>query len=362
MVCHKILCTSWNVADTEQIFCGADEFSAFSLRALRELQQQKPFVIESIEVLCKTDKAVGRGLKQSRSPPIKSVATELGLRTHQIDSFRDWRSEPYNLVVAVSFGLLVPARILNNARYGGLNVHPSLLPDLRGAAPITHALLKRRTSTGVSLQTMHPTKFDHGVVLSQTEEVPVLPNSTPDSLLKKLGPLGADLLRKGVEDAVFVPPLQDARAGLPVPPQVKLAPKIIPSDRCIDWQGWTADEILHRDRVLGDLWDAQTWARCRATLLVAEYGKRITFHGPWATAKAGQLDDATAGEPLLVLGPFRSGLTLGVKTADGCIVAPESVTIEGKKTGKGLQALVEDLRKREKGEASRASRRRFEWR
>lgn len=67
--------------------------------------------------------------------PIKNVAnTELGLNIHQIDTFTGWtppqvHDQPFNMVVAVSFGLLVPPRILNSAKYGGLNVHPSMLPE-----------------------------------------------------------------------------------------------------------------------------------------------------------------------------------------------------------------------------------------
>lgn len=66
--------------------------------------------------------------------PIKKVAAEeLRLNVHQIDTFTGWEppkpnGEPINLVIAVSFGLLVPPRILNGAKYGGLNVHPSMLP------------------------------------------------------------------------------------------------------------------------------------------------------------------------------------------------------------------------------------------
>jgi len=68
------------------------------------------------------------------SVPIKQVATALGLPIHQIDTFTGWQppspnGKPFNLIVAVSFGLLIPARIINAARYGGLNVHPSMLPE-----------------------------------------------------------------------------------------------------------------------------------------------------------------------------------------------------------------------------------------
>ena len=133
------------------LFCGADDFSIYSLRALHALQQSRADKIASIDIVCRPDKRAGRGLKQIQEVPIKRVAQDLGLTIHQIDSFKDWSPPPStNLVVAVSFGLLVPARVLKAARYGGLNVHPSLLPEFRGPAPIQHTLLQRKRRTGVT--------------------------------------------------------------------------------------------------------------------------------------------------------------------------------------------------------------------
>ena len=149
-------------------------------------------------------------------------------------------------------------------------------------APITHTLLKRRSYTGVTLQTMHPTRFDHGTVLAQTPlpGVPVPPECTPDELLKVLGLLGAELLCDGVENGVFVPPLVDAREGVPEPEQIEHAPKITPEERHLDWTSWTADEVRLRDKVLGRLWDSETYSRSFANGSQVS-PKRITFHGPW---------------------------------------------------------------------------------
>lgn len=324
------------------------------------MRHRQPSTIESISVICKTDKPVERGLKKTRPVPIKAVANELGLPLQQINSFRGWHNgllsnNAYNLVVTVSFGLLVPARVLERADYGGLNVHPSLLPDLRGSAPITHALLKRRSTTGVSLQTMHPTKFDHGVVLAQSEQFSISPDQNPHDMVHTLGLLGASLLCTSIEDAVFVPPVRDLRAGTVDPPWIAPAPKITSSDRRIDWNTWTADEILLRNRVLGDLWDLQTFNRCQASRTTQQPDKRLTLHGPWATVETG-VKEGDAGEPRLVLSPFRQGMTLGIRTVDGCIVVPEAATIEGRRAGKGLQALNDELRMHRKAQLSTAER------
>lgn len=291
--------------------------------------------------------------------PIKGVASELGLSLHQIDSFKDWPSPAYvNLVIAVSFGLLVPARILAGAKYGGLNVHPSLLPDLRGPAPMIHTLLKRRSHTGVTLQTMHPTRFDYGKILAQTPPsgVPVPPECTPDELLKTLGPLGADILYYGIEDGIFVPPLMnmmcyDFEEGLIVPPRsdtqdtvpkpqpLDHSPKITSEDRRINWTTWTADEILLRDRVLGRLWDSETYSRS----LSNRAPKRTTFHGPWFIQNDVSCP-TPAGEPsVIITGKRTKDLNLAIRTVDSKLVIPTSATIEGEGKGHGLMSLIQGL-------------------
>lgn len=255
--------------------------------------------------------------------------------------------------MTVSFGLLVPSRILKSATYGGLNIHPSLLPDLRGPAPLQHALLNRRTHTGVSLQTMHPTKFDHGVVLAQTPApgVPIPDDATPQSLLETLGPLGADLLIKGISEALFVPPHHAVCSALPTPETPSHAPKIHPSDRQIDWSTWTSSDILLRDRVLGRLWDASLWSRTNLDTGRWE-GKmknlRATFTGPWRVA--GELPGGVEIEPGTPI--LRSGVRSGIEevwfaTCDGKAVVPSGMTQESGRKDGGIGLLVEQIKEME---------------
>ncbi|GAB7352013.1 hypothetical protein MBLNU459_g2530t1 [Dothideomycetes sp. NU459] len=250
------------------LFCGSDEFSVYSLRALDSLRLEQPEKVASIDVVCRTDKRVGRGLKNIHSVPIKKIAGDkLGLNVHQIDTFTGWTppcpaGQPINLVVAVSFGRLVPPRILGATKYGGLNVHPSMLPDLHGPAPLHHTLLNRMERTGVTLQTLHASRFDEGLIVDQTPRpgvpVPDPGTATPDSLVAFLGPLGADMLRTNIQNGTFATTTAAAAAARPRLADGHLArhaPKITPADRRIDWDGWTADEIVLRERVLGRLWD-----------------------------------------------------------------------------------------------------------
>ena len=238
----------------------------------------------------------------------------------------------------------MPARILNGAKYGGLNVHPSLLPDLRGPAPIVQALLKRRSQTGVTLQTMHPTRFDHGVVLSQTPApgIHIPEDCTPKDLIESLGPIGAELLCQGIEDGLFVDP-KATRTETLKSDELEHAPKITSEDRHIDWETWAADEILLRDRVLGRLWDLQTYARCFGSL-----SKRVAFQGPWtkedaATASTTALDSAVPGQAVLLRTKESRTPKLGFQTCDHQIVVPSAATIDGEKKGTGIAAIVNHL-------------------
>jgi methionyl-tRNA formyltransferase len=163
---------------------------------------------------------------------------------------------PINLVVAVSFGLLVPPRILGLARYGGINVHPSLLPDLRGAAPIEHAILKRRERTGVSIQTLHPTHFDQGSVLAQTSApgMQIPRDMTATALQDQLATAGAQMLVDVLKSQKYVPPHQDAGWYAASKGPIEHAPKITKQDRFVDFSERTMDEILAIQQALGNPW------------------------------------------------------------------------------------------------------------
>ncbi|TKA27155.1 hypothetical protein B0A50_04492 [Salinomyces thailandicus] len=329
------------------LFCGADQFSIYSLRALHELQNGQGDKIASIDVVCRPDKRTGRGLKQISEVPIKRTATELEIELHQIDSFKGWEPpKPFDLIVAVSFGLLVPARLLSGAKYGGVNVHPSLLPDLRGPAPIQHTLLRRCASTGVTLQTMHPTRFDHGMILDRFE-ASVPPNSTPQRLVEFLGPLGADLLARGIAKGIFVPPYEGLSDADP-PRQPSHAPKIMPEDRHIDWGTWTSEEIQLRDHVLGRLWDTTTYDLCMSGESSRTSSKRVSFVGPWRVHKAPS-DQMLAKPGLPVLLPNHKLTTFGIWSADSCVMVPQGVTIQGEPKSGARQKLAHALNTQKEG-------------
>lgn len=144
--------------------------------------------------------------------------------------------------------------MIDGATYGGVNVHPSLLPRHRGAAPLQHTLLDGDTETGVTVQTLDRARFDAGTILLQTTPpMPVPREGRPGryrALHAALAAHGADLLVETLRRRLFVPPLQP----LTSPYARSLARKITPEDGHVDWQRWTADDMCLRAEILGSVW------------------------------------------------------------------------------------------------------------
>lgn len=137
--CYFSLESSAHKAQSEPLrilFCGSDEQSAACLRALHQESRDGASGIKSIDVVCRPEKRSGRGSKTVRSRPLVDTTQALGLRSHEIDTFTGWNPPQFdeaprkiNLIIAVSFGLFVPPRLLIGSLYGGLNIHPSMLPE-----------------------------------------------------------------------------------------------------------------------------------------------------------------------------------------------------------------------------------------
>lgn len=241
------------------LFCGSDDVSAASLQALCDEQNRHPSSIASIDVLCRPGKPYGRGLKKIREVPLVATAQSLGLRTHMRDTFTGWEvpkvdGESINLIIAVSFGLFVPPRVLNSTEYEGLNLHLSLLPDLRGPSPVHYAVLNGYRQTGVTLQTLSPKDFDHGKILLQTPiSIPEPDKITHGALHDILVPISADLLIRGLREKVYVPQTTPVEPILPESKILALAPKIKPENRRL-LSKMTAEEIVRMERAFGRVW------------------------------------------------------------------------------------------------------------
>lgn len=300
------------------LFCGSDDVSAASLQALRDEQKRDPSSIASIDVLCRPGKPYGRGLKKIREVPLKATAESLGLRTHIRDTFTGWEvpkvdGESINLIVAVSFGLFVPPRVLNSTEYDGLNLHLSLLPDLRGPSPVNYAIFNGYKQTGVTLQTLSPKDFDHGKILLQA------PVSIPDPeiithgvLRDILVPISARLLVRGLREKVYLPQATEAEPILPHNKVLVLAPKIKPENRRL-LSKMTAEEIVRMERAFDRVWVGTKFSE--------DGWKRVVLEGLETVPMPAEMSEfyATHEDKMGIFKPFTIVEGDG-KTSDGTTV------------------------------------------
>ena len=172
------------------IFAGTPDFAATHLRAL-SLKH------EVIAVYTQPDRPAGRGKKITASP-VKLLADELGLQVYQPVSLKDPEQQSIvtnlqaDIMVVVAYGLILPQAILQAPRLGCINVHGSILPRWRGAAPIQRAVEAGDQHSGVTIMQMD-TGLDTGPMLSITR-CPIATSETSGSLYGKLAELGAPAL------------------------------------------------------------------------------------------------------------------------------------------------------------------------
>ena len=173
------------------IFAGTPAFAARALVALHSAGH------EIVAVLTRPDRPTGRGLKLAPSA-VKTLAQERGLALYQAASLKDAQTQQQlralgaDLMVVAAYGLILPEPVLAVARLGAINIHASLLPRWRGAAPIQRAILAGDTRSGISIMQMDR-GLDTGPVLL-AEAMPIAADDTAASLHDKLAELGARLI------------------------------------------------------------------------------------------------------------------------------------------------------------------------
>ena len=209
------------------IFMGTPEFAVPALRATAAATSLSLVVTQP-------DRPSGRG-RRPDSPPVKRVAAELGIRVIQPETFRgggflsELQALEPDVVVTAAFGRILGRRALDLPRLGCLNVHASLLPAYRGAAPVAWAIRNGEPVTGVSITRMSA-ELDAGPVY-RAEEVAILPEETAGELTARLSSVGAVLLGGVLSDlpAGLVPvPQDEARASY--------APSLTKDDGRIEWR------------------------------------------------------------------------------------------------------------------------------
>lgn len=177
------------------VFAGTPEFAVPSLRACVDSGA------DVVAVYTQPDRPAGRGRKLAASA-VKQFASNAGLSIEQPQTLRDadararLRAHAPDLLVVVAYGLILPRAVLALPRLGCWNVHASLLPRWRGAAPIQRALLAGDAETGVALMQMEA-GLDTGPILLE-QRVPIAANATGGSLHDRLAALGAEILAAGL--------------------------------------------------------------------------------------------------------------------------------------------------------------------
>jgi methionyl-tRNA formyltransferase len=223
------------------VFCGTP---AFALPALRHLIAQPDFQIES--VVTQPDRPRGRGHETAGSP-VKDAALEAALPVYQPETMKSDSALEYfkrmaaDAVVIIAYGQIIPARLIAIPRLGWINLHGSLLPKYRGAAPIQRAIASGESRTGITTMRIDA-GLDTGPMLFR-HETEIRPNETAPELSARLAEVGAPLvtetLRK-LERGEITPTPQDNS-------QATLAPPLKKEEGRVDWSR-PAGEIYNRIR------------------------------------------------------------------------------------------------------------------
>ena len=207
------------------IFAGTPEFAAQALAALIAAGHQLALV------LTQPDRPSGRGMAL-RPSPVKTLALEHGIEVFQPPTLRDAAAQARlqavgaDAMIVAAYGLILPQAVLDLPRFGCINIHASLLPRWRGAAPIQRAILAGDAESGVCIMQMEA-GLDTGPVLLSAA-LPIAADETAGSLHDRLAELGAGLIVAALEKLPLAPTPQ-ADCG------VTYAAKIEKSEAMLDW-------------------------------------------------------------------------------------------------------------------------------
>ncbi len=193
------------------MFMGTPDFAVFSLSSLAKAGH------EIAAVITQPDKPKGRGYTLT-PPPVKVVANELGFPVYQPDTLKSeefmelLRTVDPEVCVVAAYGKILPKAVLDYPKYGCINIHGSLLPEYRGAAPMQRAIIDGKKTTGITTMYMD-VGLDTGDMLLK-EEIEILDTDNFETIHDKLGECGATLILKtldGLVDGSIKRQIQDER-------------------------------------------------------------------------------------------------------------------------------------------------------
>lgn len=250
------------------IFAGTPEFAVPALEAL--IKEGHELVL----VLTQPDRPSGRGMKLKASP-VKTIALQHGIPVFQPETLKDVKAQTCieetkaDVMVVAAYGLIIPTNVLDMPRLGCYNIHASLLPRWRGAAPIQRALLAGDQETGVTIMEVVPA-LDAGAMVAKGS-VPITEFDTAQTLHDILAKTGADLMVEAMR-------MLSKRNNLQATPQdetlVTYAEKLQKSEAMIDWNQ-SADTLSKQVRAFNPFPVAQTTLNgetCRIWMAVKKPG------------------------------------------------------------------------------------------
>lgn len=186
-------------------------------------------------LLTRPDRPRGRG-RRPGAPPAKEAAERLGIPVLQPERLEQGLELPAETIVIAAYGVLIPTPLLGRALW--LNVHPSLLPRWRGAAPVERAIMAGDTETGVTIHETIP-ELDAGPIAAQ-RAFPIEPEDDAGAVFAKAAEVAVELLDEALPEPSFRPQPSES---------VTYAEKITPADRLIDWSR-PPEEIVNQVRAL----------------------------------------------------------------------------------------------------------------
>lgn len=300
------------------VFCGTPQFAVPTLKLLLAKSD-----FEVTAVITQPDRPRGRG-QQVFVSPVKEVAHAANLPVHQPEKIRAPEVQQFlerlypDIIVIIAYGQIIPARLLSIPKQGWINLHASLLPKYRGAAPINWAIANGETRTGLTSMRIDA-GMDTGDILLQ-REMEIGPNETASELAARMSEAGAPLMEetlRGLAAGTIVPRAQNHA-------EATVAPILKKEDGRIDWN-LTGQEIYNRMRGLAP------WP-----------GAYSTFRGQschlWGEPVAeSSLSTEVRNSPFLAVAQSAPGALLGFKNdwfvscGKSTLLRLQSVKLEGRK-------------------------------
>ncbi|KAI7908081.1 formyl transferase [Cokeromyces recurvatus] len=312
------------------LFFGTDSFASTHLRALIKEKERQGSCIATIDLVCPPDRRTGRKLEKITPSETKEIAERNNIEIYHtpagIKTLNDWtlpNNKVYDLGIVVSFGYFIPPHIISSLNQGAINVHPSLLPKYRGAAPIQHTILYGDSEAGVTIQELDDKEFDAGRILAQ-ERISLLSMNHDYPVYSKLKETLAEIGSRLLIDTVCNLYERKQNAQKQDISQATKAPKVKKEWSELDFKNMSAWQAEQLNRAIGDQFPLRTtYHKKKKNLIVQLLDLHLLSFNKKETISLQQ------SEP----GSFRwdeASKSLHIAFGDGSVIACSKLKVENK--------------------------------